>query len=181
MRVKVQFCFHPGSKSLAWAIVWLGDENRSTQPTHYDDLMPRIFFPISMKSSWHFIISSILGKRKLLKAIKRPVRIRFEKIIRVIRGPIRKRIHFKEYVSLEEARLICKQFFDEVSLTCKPFFKEASLIGKLSFEEASVICKLLFENNMSHYIFKYSRAFCPIPVVYLLVCLNACLLRKFGY
>jgi len=89
--------------------------------------------------------------------------------------------------------LICKQFFNEVSLICKLFFKEASLIGKLSFEEASVICKLFFENNINHYVFKmriqkhfslqnaYSKAFFPILVVYLLMCLNACLLRKFGY
>ena len=57
-------------------------------------------------------------------------------------------------MSLEEASLICKQFFNEVSLICELFFNEASLIGKLSFEEASVICKLFFENNMSHCIFK---------------------------
>lgn len=62
--------------------------------------------------------------------------------------------NFKEYMSLEEASLICKLFFKEASLIYKLFFKESSLIGKLYFEEASVICKLFFENNMSHYVFK---------------------------
>ena len=66
-------------------------------------------------------------------------------------------------MSLKEATLICKQFFNEVSLICKLLFKEANLIGKLSFEEASVICKLFFENNMSHYVFKMRirRPFAP--------------------
>jgi len=40
------------------------------------------------KSSGHFAILGISRKTKILRAIKRPVRIRFEKHIRIIRGPI---------------------------------------------------------------------------------------------
>ena len=56
---------------------------------------------MNKKSSWHFAILSILEKRKILRAIKRLVQIRFEKLIRVIRGPIRKTFFLKEHVPQE--------------------------------------------------------------------------------
>ena len=56
---------------------------------------------MNKKSSWHFAILSISGKRKILKTIKRPIRIRFEQLIRVIRGPIQNRFFLKKNMSLK--------------------------------------------------------------------------------